>query len=170
MAPDPPAAITGIRYKKRFKYPLLYIPASYIPIDEKIALMKQAIEAGDNVNQLDPTPDRRYSRGRPLNVAVDSDILSPAHLKENIPVVKFLLEHGADPRLPGGALSSGSAIDDMRDYSSFKGDYWNDLKPFFTEALALMEEAARKLDEQDARRARWHAFFNRFKFWETAEE
>lgn len=111
-----------------------------------MALMKKAIEAGDDVNQLDPIPGR-YNRGRPIHIASNLDIIGPSYLKENIPVIKFLFEHGADPRLPGGYLSFGSAIDDMRGYSLMKPEeYWDDLRPFYTEALALMEEAAQKLD------------------------
>lgn len=133
----------------RYVYPLLYIPISDIPIDAKVALMKRAIEAGDDVNQLDPINDKRVCFGRPLNFAVEYSRANFDYLKDNIPVIKLLLEHGADPRLPG-LYREKSALEAMREVSQTKisttQPEWNKLVPFFQEAFQLMEEAAKRLD------------------------
>ncbi|KAJ5647703.1 hypothetical protein N7490_004075 [Penicillium lividum] len=62
--------------------------------------MKAALLAGAGSNEMDREPDNRRSYGRPLHCVVHSK--GPADfLKENIPLIRLLLEHGADPRLPG---------------------------------------------------------------------
>ena len=133
----------------RYVYPLLYVPISDLPIEVKVALMKKAIEAGDDVNQLDPINDKRMCFGRPLNFAVEYSRANFHFLKDNIPVIKLLLEHGADPRLPG-LYHERSALLEMREISQVeigtKEPEWNMMVPFFKEAYALMDKAAKKLD------------------------
>ncbi|RFU23869.1 hypothetical protein B7463_g12466, partial [Scytalidium lignicola] len=166
MAPDPPHFEYEFRHKTRFIYPLLYIPISDLPISVKVALCKKAIRAGADVNQLDPTTDPRWSYGRPLNFAVEYTRANLDYLKDNIPVIKLLLKHGADPRL-SGPLRTRSALDEMRDMAQWgisdkDPQYWNEVVPFFKEAFRLMDQAAKKLDRRDARKARVRAVLDRF--------
>jgi hypothetical protein len=190
MAPDLPNSEYEFRGKDRYVYPLLYVPISDIPIDVKVALVKKAIEAGDDVNQLDTIPDARRCFGRPLDFAVEYSRANFDYLKDNIPVIKLLLDHGADPRLPG-PYRERSALEEMRDMAqmkiSDKEPEWNKVVPFFKEAFALMDEVAKRLDgnstplfldewlliidaEREARKARLRAVLDRFKFWRSAED
>ncbi|KAH8810779.1 hypothetical protein F5884DRAFT_830742 [Xylogone sp. PMI_703] len=166
MAADPLPPEYEFRGKSRYIYPLLYVPISDLPLAAKLKMMKQAIKAGDDVNQLDPVGDPHASYGRPLNFAVEYTRANLDYLKDNIPVIKLLLKHGADPRL-AGPLGTRSALEEMREMAQWGVDekdpqYWSELVPFFREAYGLMERRARRLDRRDARRAYRHDFVNRF--------
>jgi hypothetical protein len=71
------------------------------PVEVKLANMRAAIAAGANVNELDQETYPCRNNGRPLHFALYSTINNFRHLKENLLVIKLLLESGADPRLPG---------------------------------------------------------------------
>lgn len=73
--------------------PLFREPLSNHPIEEKLAAMRAAIEAGADVNQLDNDPIVGYNLGRPLDACVRHWFI------KNIPATELLLQHGADPRL-----------------------------------------------------------------------
>lgn len=110
--------------------------------------MKAAIEAGADVNELDHEPDPRRNHGRPLNFAVEYTISDFKYLKENLPVIELLLQHGADPRLPG-MIHTPSPLEEMRRMASVDDRHvkeWAEVKPFFQKAFAVMREAAEKLD------------------------
>ena len=89
--------------------------------------------------------------GRPLNFAVEYSRANFNFLKDNIPVIKLLLESGADPRIPG-LYGEMSALEDMKGMSQTETSMkesellWNQLVPFFQKAHQLMSEAAKKLD------------------------
>lgn len=137
------------RGQTRYVYPLLYIPISNLPINVKVALIKKAIEAGDDINQLDPISDKQICFGRPLNFAVEYSRANFNYLKDNIPMIKLLLEHGADPRLPG-LYGERSALQEMREMSqaeiSLVNPEQNKLVPFLKEAYKLIDKAAKKLN------------------------
>lgn len=73
--------------------PLFREPLSNHPIEEKLAVMRAAIEAGADIHQLDNNPIVGYNLGRPLDACVRHKFI------ENIPATELLLQHGADPRL-----------------------------------------------------------------------
>lgn len=80
--------------------PLFREPLSNHPVEEKVAAMRAAIEAGADVNQLDQEPIVGYNEGRPLDACINgSHMPSGVRLEDNIPAIELLLQHGADPRL-----------------------------------------------------------------------
>ncbi|KAL1962646.1 hypothetical protein VTN77DRAFT_9280 [Rasamsonia byssochlamydoides] len=132
--------------------PLFYEPISDHPIEVKLARMKGAIEAGADVNELDHEPDARRNLGRPLDFAVNNGLADFKYLKENLPIIELLLQHGADPRLPG-LLDTPSPLEYVRGmarYDEWRNPQFAHMKPFFRKAFIMMKEAAEKLDERDA--------------------
>jgi hypothetical protein len=134
----------------KYKPPLFWEPTTDHPISAKLANMKAAIAAGADVNELDKAPDPRRNYGRPLHFASDCR-LNFKYLKENLPLIKLLLESGADPRLPG-MMYTDSALEEvkgslkwaLRD-ERFQPE-WKEIIPFLRGAYKLMKEAADRLD------------------------
>jgi hypothetical protein len=77
------------------------------PTSLKLGNMKAALSAGADPNEMDHERDPRRSLGRPLHCAI-RDWGNPNYIKENIPAIKLLLEHGADPRLSGSEVKPAS--------------------------------------------------------------
>jgi hypothetical protein len=99
---------------------------------------------------------REAPRGSPLHYALcDSAFVNYKTLKQNLPVVKLLLEAGADPRLP--ALSYKSPIDDLSVWLyhyEVNSTGWHtedlELKPLYEVAYKAMKKVADKLDSESA--------------------
>lgn len=53
--------------------PLFREPLSNHPAEEKVAVMRAAIEAGADVNQLDEEPIVGYNEGRPLDACINGN-------------------------------------------------------------------------------------------------
>jgi len=137
--------------------PLLYEPVSDNPIEIKLANMCAAIAAGADPNELDGSENLRV--GRPLHYAIcDDAFVNYENLKKNLPIVKLLLEAGADPRLPGVLVEryptmGASPLQSLRlwlelferDSTSF-GPEDTALKPFYEAAYKEMKKVADKLD------------------------
>ncbi|KAI9836088.1 MAG: hypothetical protein M1819_001702 [Sarea resinae] len=130
-------------------------PISSHAIEVKLANMQAAMRAGADVNELDHEPFPHRNWGRPLNCCVDDHLGDMRLTSQNLPLVKLLLDGGADPRLGARGLdehgvfrqNNGSPLDDLREILAAGEDAapeWR--RDFYREALALMEEAARKLD------------------------
>ncbi|CAI7581251.1 unnamed protein product [Penicillium glandicola] len=130
------------------------------PISLKLANMKAALSAGADPNEMDHERDPRRSLGRPLHCAV-GDWGNPDHMKENIPAIKLLLEHGADPRLPGpevkpAALGLQSPLEHARRLAMGEWRGVDELLEcgYYAEAYRVMKEAADDLDRRDAVKGR----------------
>ncbi|KAJ5802173.1 uncharacterized protein N7503_004623 [Penicillium pulvis] len=138
------------------KPPLFWEFISAHPISLKLENMKAALSAGADPNEMDHERDPRRSLGRPLHCAM-GDWGDPVHVKENIPAIKLLLEHGADPRLPGpevkpASLGLQSPLEyarrlAMREWRG-KGELLD--CGYYAEAYRVMKEAADDLDWRDA--------------------
>ncbi|KAJ5925407.1 hypothetical protein N7454_008046 [Penicillium verhagenii] len=136
------------------KPPLFWEPMANHPISLKLSNMKAALSAGADPNEMDHERDRRRSLGRPLHCAI-GDWAEPEYMKENIPVIKLLLRHGADPRLPGpevkpAAFGLQSPLEYARRLAMRE---WNGVDELFecgyyTEAYRIMKEAADNLDRR----------------------
>ncbi|KAJ5760227.1 hypothetical protein N7520_007383 [Penicillium odoratum] len=117
--------------------------------------MKAALLAGANPNEMDHEPDDRRSYGRPLHCVVGD---GPADfLKDNIPLIRLLLEHGADPRLPGPyvvpvSCSLGTPLHNVMQMATIPGHGFEELFEcgFYQEAYRIMKQAADDLDSRDA--------------------
>ena len=135
----------------KYKPPLFWEPITDHPIKVKLANMRAAIAAGADVNELDKAPDPRRNYGRPLHFASDASHVEFKYLKENLPVIKLLLEAGADPRLPG-MMYTDSALEELKFFlkgalrdERFQPE-WKEVIPFLREAYMLMKEVADRLD------------------------
>lgn len=134
----------------REKLPLFDEPLSGHPIEVKLANMKAAILAGSDVNELDHSHGG-YHAGRPLHWVMDPGKIDIKIMKDHLPLVKLLLENGADPRLRGRKQNSwpGTPIDEARailSYDLVAEPHWEVAFPFYKEALALMEQAVERLN------------------------
>lgn len=129
------------------EYPLhatmLHLNAS---ADAKLAWAKQALADGHDVNKVysHPDPDHQFGyRGRPLHEAIEwPPYCSPCiGDRSNLGLVRFLLDHGADPRLKD-RYGQATPMDRAR--------WWLHVKSvdsgFMREALEMMEKRARILD------------------------
>jgi len=107
--------------------------------------MRAAIAAGADVNELDHAPDPRRSCGRPLDMAVKEYDCNWEDLKHNIPIIKLLLEHGADPRLEG-IMGAASPLD----YARCRAREWPppdpEMPPFYRTVYVMLRDAAKRLD------------------------
>lgn len=118
--------------------------------------MRTAIATGSDPNELDGMG--KHQIGRPLHYAIANEA-GHEFVKENLPIVKLLLEAGADPRLPALTMKSlptygQSALDESKQWldvlerSGGKG--WSEediaLKPFYNAAYREMKKIADKLD------------------------
>ncbi|KAJ5557106.1 hypothetical protein N7494_001021 [Penicillium frequentans] len=134
------------------KPPLFWEPLSAHSIEIKHANMKAALLAGADPNEMDHEPDNRRSYGRPLHCVVHSN--GPADfMKENVSLIKLLLEHGADPRLPGPKTaqawaSLGSPLFHVEQLATLPNQGLNELLEcsFYQEAYQIMKKAADDLD------------------------
>jgi hypothetical protein len=135
----------------KYKPPLFWEPITDHPIKVKLASMSVTIASGADVNELDKEPDPRRNYGRPLHFASDASRIEFKYLKENLPLIKLLLEAGADPRLPG-MMYTDSALEELK--CSLKGALrderfqpeWKEVIPFLREAYVAMKEVADSLD------------------------
>jgi hypothetical protein len=124
------------------------------PISQKLENMKAALSAGADPNEMDHERDRRRSLGRPLHCAL-GDWGNPDFIKENIQAIKLLLEHGADPRLPGpevkpANLGLQSPLEHARRLAMGE---WRGVKElmecgYYAEAYRVMKEAADDLNRK----------------------
>lgn len=120
----------------------------------KLSNMKAALLAGADPNEMDHERDPRRSLGRPLHCAL-GDWGNPEYVKDNIAVIKLLLEHGADPRLPGpevrpAHLGLQSPLEYARRlaFHEWRGDDELLESGYYEEAYRVMKEAADKLDRE----------------------
>lgn len=141
----------GTPWVWKHHHPLFWEPISDHPIDTKLANTRAAIAAGADVNELDQEVDPRRNNGRPLHFALSSTINNFKYLKENLPVIKLLLESGADPRLQGMRYTASALEEAMNE---LRGVHHNkcfqpefaEVKPFYQEAYKLLKQAADELD------------------------
>ncbi|KAJ5761995.1 uncharacterized protein N7511_005377 [Penicillium nucicola] len=122
------------------------------PISQKLQNMKAALNAGADPNEMDHERDQRRSLGRPLHCAM-SDWGNPDYIKENVPAVKLLLQHGADPRLPGPEVRPVSAglQSPLEHARRLAMGEWSGVRELFecgyyAEVYQVMKEAADDLD------------------------
>ncbi|KAI1762358.1 hypothetical protein GGR53DRAFT_502024 [Hypoxylon sp. FL1150] len=138
-----------------FAYPLHDVGLSMAPVAVRLAWAQEALEAGHDVNKL------HHRMGRPLQTAIDEphnrDDRTGARLGrcENIDVVKWLLDHGADPRLRNSW--GQTAMDDawvMSRLGREKDNRTEDddmVADFLDQARDMMVQVARKLEEKEAK-------------------
>ncbi|KAJ5613907.1 hypothetical protein N7528_007561 [Penicillium herquei] len=136
----------------RPKAPLFWEPLSGHPVEVKLANITAALLAGADPNEMDHEPDHRRSYGRPLHCVVHSNGPSD-FLKDNIPVIELLIEHGADPRLPGPKVlpvysGLGSPLHHAKLLATFPNHGFEELFEcgFYQEAYRIMKQAADNLD------------------------
>lgn len=139
--------------------PLLAEPVSEHSIALKLTNMRTALAAGADPNELDNIRSPR-TIGRPLHYAIcDNAFVHLERLKENLPVVKLLLEAGADPRLRGTLIEAlpsfgRSPLEELRVWLSMfdedRGKSWpefeRELEPFFRAAYREMKKVGDRLD------------------------
>ncbi|KAI1417117.1 hypothetical protein F5Y13DRAFT_153700 [Hypoxylon sp. FL1857] len=131
-----------------YAYPLHDIGMIFAPIAVRLAWAEEALAAGHDVNALHPR------MGRPLQAALDDAHRTgtPPGRAENLDLIRWLLDHGADPRLRD--LDGRTPMDiawvsgrQWRDEHTEAGDAMAD---FLDQARAMMIEAARKLEDKEA--------------------
>lgn len=128
------------------------------PASTRIRLAELALARGHDVNQLDIWNPYNRNLGRPLHQAVEAKL--PSFLDEDtnrvvwedLEWLRWLLDHGADPRL-NDVSGQKSAIDETQSYirlgesqgSRRRQDPTSDIH-YYDEALKLMKGAARKIE------------------------
>ena len=125
--------------------PLFIEPISGHPIQEKLSAMKTALASGADPNELDHQPRAERNQGRPLHMAIEYTMGDLSRLHENLPVVELLLQHGADPRLPG-MWGRPAPMEDLKLVLEFDDGTLRVARPFFRDALELMERKAGELE------------------------
>lgn len=134
----------------RYPNPLHEIGYMLDPIEQRLAWAQEAVTAGQDVNQLDDTTDWRRNLGRPLHAALEHPgCLDDATGKikdrdESLDLVRFLLDHGADPRLRC-CRGKDSPIDVARAQAANPSNTTR-LREYNKKALAMMEEVAKRKD------------------------
>ncbi|EMR62172.1 hypothetical protein MGN70_005916 [Eutypa lata] len=123
----------------RVEYPLHEIGQMEDPIEIRLAWAEEAIAAGNDPNELDIYGGLSRGLDRPLHCAVNGG--GPP---ENLQLVRFLLDRGADPRL----RDARNRLTPM-----WLAELWSkgDEKlpsNYYPEALKMMKAAAKKLDER----------------------
>lgn len=111
------ASHDGFVHAKRA--PLFYWPIADVPINEKLARMRETLEAGSDPKEADHSKDPKRQHGRPLHMAISNyeALGNGSRIYDNIPVIKLLLQYRADPRLfdvpsnPHGIGYPGKAVD-----------------------------------------------------------
>jgi hypothetical protein len=134
--------------------PLFWQQTTDLKIEVKLANMRVTINQGADVDELDTEPDAFLNYGRPLHFASDITHIEFKNLKDNLDVIKLLLEKGADPRKPG-MMYTDSALEEVK--FSLKSALrngrfqkeWKDVIPFLRDAYEKMKEAADRLDAED---------------------
>ena len=121
----------------RVEYPLHEIGQMEDPIEIRLAWAEEAIAAGNDPNELDIYGGLSSGLDRPLHCAV-----SGGGPPENLQLVRFLLDRGADPRL----RDARNRLTPM-----WLAELWSkgDEKlssNYYPEALKMMKAAAKKLD------------------------
>ncbi|TGO37648.1 hypothetical protein BHYA_0092g00310 [Botrytis hyacinthi] len=152
-APGPPT--------KPFKYieelPLHWEIVSGHPIDEKLSNMRAALKSGADPNALDKVRCAEQSMGQPLHYATDTLHFDFMPRYENLPIVKLLLEFGADPRMDGTAGLRESPLEDVERIvrTNYPKLGERDME-FFKAALIVMKEKARELEVNETKKvASW---------------
>lgn len=124
------------------KPPLFLEPLSHEhTAEEKVAAMRAAISAGADVNEMDHTPYGYgcQNRGRPLHFC----LYSPCDIARNLPAIKLLLQHGADPRLHGAVPIGSTPLKVAQHYQQHA--LRPEDQPLWDEVVGLFEEAIVKL-------------------------
>jgi hypothetical protein len=141
---------------------LFWEPLQCKATGEKLAAIKVAIASGADPNEMDHSPNPRRHRGRPLHCAIDAGReqgeTSWEAIKGNLPVIKFLLEVGADPRVPGfpSKIPRLRSVIEEAEVCLYEAEterpWWNinedpeEIANFYREILKLLREAGTKLD------------------------
>ncbi|KXJ91836.1 hypothetical protein Micbo1qcDRAFT_233218 [Microdochium bolleyi] len=112
------------------------------PLDLRLAWARQALAAGHDVNRLDQNPHRLANFGRPLHCALREP------LPDNLELIRFLIEQGADPRLRD-CRNQKSATDAARECIDGYGK-GSSAHGFYTQAAKLMDVAAKRLEDKEA--------------------
>ncbi|TGO61892.1 hypothetical protein BOTNAR_0122g00140 [Botryotinia narcissicola] len=116
--------------------------------------MRAALETGADPHALDEAPRPERSTGRPLHYATDVTHFDLVPRYENLPVLEFLLEYGADPQMEGKGGASESPLEDVE--RIVKNNYpklrERDME-FFKATLIVMNEKKRKLEVKEAKKA-----------------
>ena len=129
--------------------PLFREPLSNHTVEVKLAAVRAAIEAGADVNQLDDDPTG-HNEGRPLDACLNlPHMAGSADVTTNLPVIKMLLEHGADPRLRARSIF-WPPIAVARRYADQAGLSKKGMA-FWDGVLMLFEDAIERLKEKEAR-------------------
>lgn len=133
------------------KSPLITEPLRNHPSETKLAVVRAAIEAGGNVNELDDDPFLGYNEGRPLDACLNSPHMDGgASIRDNFPVIQLLLEHGADPRLRARSIMH-PPIAIAKYYVENAGS--EEAKLLWKRIFTLFEEAIVKLEEKEGKKA-----------------
>lgn len=144
------AATQGERTSSR-QLPLFREPLSNHPAEEKVDVMRAAIEAGADVNQLDEEPIVGYNEGRPLDTCINGmHMPSGVQLEDNIPVIELLLQHGSDPRL-GARPTMFTPVRRARYFAENTAP--EEGKATWKRIIASFEEAILRLDAEQKNKA-----------------
>ncbi|KAJ8113727.1 hypothetical protein OPT61_g4208 [Boeremia exigua] len=141
-----------LRPKFRPRPPLHCLCLPGDPLEARLKAIQEALASGEDPNELGGYTNPGV--GRPLHYATDDSVQHDrVQMPQNLPVVKLLLESGADPRLPD--LHGQTPIEGLemwlRAYHKDVQSTWQpemlELKSFFEAALETMKKAALALDD-----------------------
>lgn len=149
------------------RHPLFWESWQDKPVAAKLAAIRAALDNGADPNSIDQEPDAAGNHGRPLHCAIAAGRTLGRHqgnvpwaaTRGNLPVIELLLERGADPRVNGftAAGTPGpqfllSPIEEAEVNMAYPtgdpAEDFEEIKDFYTRAIALMKAAAERLDRE----------------------
>ncbi|KAI1378779.1 hypothetical protein F4677DRAFT_465882 [Hypoxylon crocopeplum] len=130
-----------------YPYPLHDVGLSLAPVVLRLAWAEEALASGHDVNKL------HARMGRPLHAAIENpqniDDRTRAVLGryENVDLVKWLLDHDADPRLRD--LQGKSPMDEALCQSRYHKEKGSSVAEFWDQARQMMIQAGKKLEKKE---------------------
>lgn len=124
--------------------PLITEPLPSHSTSVMLAAVRTAIENGADVNAPDTEPRLGWKEGRPLDACLRSTHMpGKKDIRDNLPVIELLVEHGADPRLysrSAGLSPLGLALYySTRETTEDGREWWKHLVNLFEEAISRLE-------------------------------
>ncbi|KAF2636448.1 hypothetical protein P280DRAFT_151429 [Massarina eburnea CBS 473.64] len=127
------------------KSPLIVKPLQNWEISGRLAAMRAAISAGEDVNKLDDEAMIGFNEGRPLDACLRlGHMAGNADYRDNLPLIELLLEHGADPRLVSRAVMKPPILVAKFHAERSSGEW----KEYWDRVIVLLEEAIVRLEEK----------------------
>lgn len=120
------------------------------PLEVKLARMRKAIAAGADVNGLDYSLPKGHREGRLLHACLrTTHMAGNATFSCNDQVIKFLLDHGADPRLCADNAAMFVSPLEVATWAAEVEHQTERGMEFYRRIVAMIKEAVVKLEQKE---------------------